>query len=244
VKLLDFGLAKLTASEDLRERRTGSGAMIGTPLYMSPEQCRGRGVDHRSDLYSLGAVAYEMLQGRAPHEADSVAEIIAKKLREDAARPADLPESLVQLLMGLLSRDPADRPSIKDVRAVLGELRFRPQKQSGGPSGKASCAYHSSWRFRLFGLPNDPGLRRLWFFCVVAATALLPLATMGVIRAFREVTAVNVNVAEVPESYPIHASAVRVFPREPLKVTPPRMIVHRSRRGGEDATINPFGGTK
>jgi serine/threonine-protein kinase len=71
VKVLDFGTAKLTApAPDMR--RTQYGVVIGTPAYMSPEQCEGKGaIDHRSDIYSLGVMLYEMLTGRLPFDADT-----------------------------------------------------------------------------------------------------------------------------------------------------------------------------
>src|SRR5262249_23129681 len=73
VKLLDFGLAKLASEPDGRRLDlTQSGAMLGTPRYVSPEQARGKNVDHRTDIYSLGVMAFEMIVGRRPFESDSV----------------------------------------------------------------------------------------------------------------------------------------------------------------------------
>ena len=65
-KLLDFGIAKLLAPEDGPKHKTRTGTPIGTPYYMSPEQCRGRDVDHRTDIYSFGVLAYRMLTGVLP----------------------------------------------------------------------------------------------------------------------------------------------------------------------------------
>src|SRR5437867_10349092 len=99
IKVVDFGLARLRnlASD---ERLTQIGALIGTPCYMSPEQCRGEELDTRSDVYSLAGLLYEMLSGTHPFMASSNAEIISKHLHES---PAPLPATL------------AVPPSIEDV---------------------------------------------------------------------------------------------------------------------------------
>src|SRR5438046_1822372 len=71
-KLLDFGIAKLTGGDSsISQHKTRTGLVIGTPSYMSPEQCEGKGnIDWRSDVYSLGIVMYEMLTGRVPFPGD------------------------------------------------------------------------------------------------------------------------------------------------------------------------------
>src|SRR5262245_53375987 len=71
VKLLDFGIAKLTGTA-ASTHRTRTGMVMGTPQYMSPEQCEGRGdIDHRTDIYALGIVVYQMLTGRVPFVGDN-----------------------------------------------------------------------------------------------------------------------------------------------------------------------------
>jgi serine/threonine protein kinase/formylglycine-generating enzyme required for sulfatase activity len=117
VKVLDFGIAKLkeqTASSGSREALTREGAVIGTPEYMSPEQCRGRNLDSRSDIYSLGTILYEMLCGAPPFKGDSPAEVVAKHLTE-TTRPlcqvcATVPEPIERVVMRALEKDPAKRP--------------------------------------------------------------------------------------------------------------------------------------
>ena len=132
VKVLDFGLAKLAgveapalAARPGPEDMTGAfpaadsglvtqaGSVTGTPLYMSPEQCRGDQVDARSDIYSLGVVVYRMLAGTPPFSGDAMQLI---KLHRDAPPPdlADrggrLPRRLSALVMAALAKNPADRP--------------------------------------------------------------------------------------------------------------------------------------
>src|SRR2546423_4199174 len=75
-KILDFGIAKLTG-DDPGRMRTRTGAVMGTPVYMSPEQCRGAGqLDHRSDIYSLGCVLYHLIAGRPPFDFEGMGEIL------------------------------------------------------------------------------------------------------------------------------------------------------------------------
>jgi serine/threonine-protein kinase len=90
VKILDFGIAKLTGDTG-QSHKTRTGLVIGTPTYMSPEQCEGKGmIDHRSDVYSLGVVMYELLTGRVPFPGDGFGEILVAHL----TRTPDSPRSL------------------------------------------------------------------------------------------------------------------------------------------------------
>lgn len=112
VKVLDFGLARLLDATKLTE----TGAVIGTPRYMSPEQCRGQPVDPRADLYSLGAVMMEMLTGIQPYTGIGTFELLGKKMFEDVVAPSALEPPvhidprLEAFLMRLLSREPEPRP--------------------------------------------------------------------------------------------------------------------------------------
>jgi serine/threonine-protein kinase len=105
VKVTDFGISRLGASTI-----TLDGSVVGTPAYMSPEQCRGEEVDHRSDLFSVGTVLFELLSGQRPFPGDSISEVTAKVL---FAEPPDLqgrvPEPLMAVLRRALSKRPVDR---------------------------------------------------------------------------------------------------------------------------------------
>jgi serine/threonine-protein kinase len=112
-KILDFGIAKLTADEP-GKLKTRTNMVMGTPVYMSPEQCRGAGsVDLRSDIYSLGCVMMTMLTGRPPFEAEGSGELIAAHLREPAplasSRIAGLPDVLDNVLLRCLAKAPDER---------------------------------------------------------------------------------------------------------------------------------------
>jgi serine/threonine protein kinase len=124
VKVLDFGIAKLMGDTP-GSPRTRTGTVLGTPAYMSPEQCRGTGeVDHRSDLYSLGCVLYEMACGRLPFAYLGTGELMAAHLKEPPPPPrswnAAVPPALEALVMRLLSKAPGDRP--RSMAALFDEL--------------------------------------------------------------------------------------------------------------------------
>src|SRR5688572_10254334 len=89
VKLLDFGLAKLGGDEP-GIVKTRSGIMMGTPVYMSPEQARGKNVDHRTDIYALGAMAFEMVTGRAPYDAETAFDILMQHIGAEVPRPSSI----------------------------------------------------------------------------------------------------------------------------------------------------------
>jgi serine/threonine-protein kinase len=90
VKILDFGIAKLTGDTG-QSHKTRTGLVIGTPTYMSPEQCEGKGlIDHRSDVYSLGVVMYELLTGRVPFPGDGFGEILVAHLTKIPDPPRSL----------------------------------------------------------------------------------------------------------------------------------------------------------
>src|SRR6266700_1411933 len=115
VKILDFGIAKLMG-EDGRgaSLRTGTGSLLGTPAYMSPEQCRGASrVDHRTDIYSLGCIVYEMLTGRRPFAYEGFGELISAHLTETPPRMAqvgaEVPPAVETWVVRLLAKSPADR---------------------------------------------------------------------------------------------------------------------------------------
>jgi serine/threonine-protein kinase len=110
VRVVDFGLAKLLADADPSHN---TAVVLGTPFYMSPEQCMGEPLDTRSDVYSLGAMFYEMVSGKRPFGAETVSGVISKHLYEEPpALPASLgvPRRIAAAIMQALAKDPDDRP--------------------------------------------------------------------------------------------------------------------------------------
>src|SRR5580658_6168110 len=119
VKLLDFGLAKLTVAEDFDATRTIAGTMSGTAGYMSPEQAQGQAADPRSDIFSFGVVLYEMLSGRRAFAGDTAIAIIAAIVR-DEPRPIDAAPELHAIVTRCLRKSPAERfQSAADLRIAL-----------------------------------------------------------------------------------------------------------------------------
>jgi hypothetical protein len=170
VKLTDFGLARAVDDASL----TQSGLIAGTPQYMSPEQANGEPVDHRSDLFSLGSVLYEMCTGRPAFRAPNTAAVL-RRVSDETPRPIrevnpDVPEALCRVIVRLQAKKPADRPaSAKEVADLLARLLAdlnsgRPGEPSGAPV-----------------LQRPPRLprpaRRPWLWA--AAALVLPFAGLG-----------------------------------------------------------------
>src|SRR5262245_20436709 len=135
VKVLDFGIARSLHRTDA-DFRTGTGAILGTPQYMSPEQCEGKPVDARSDLYALGLITYELCAGALPFPATpSIPAMLlahVTQIPDDlAARAPDVPPALCRRVMSLLPKSPGRRPA--DADAVIAALEEMP----GGTRGTA-----------------------------------------------------------------------------------------------------------
>ncbi|WP_411070184.1 tetratricopeptide repeat protein [Streptomyces sp. cmx-4-25] len=132
VKICDFGIARLGADMDFTSKLTGTGIAMGTPHYMSPEQIGGGEIDHRSDLYSLGCVLYELATGAPPFDLDDSWAILIGH-RDTVPSPprahrAELPDYFDRLVVDLLAKVPEERP------ADAGDLRRRIVSGRAGPS--------------------------------------------------------------------------------------------------------------
>jgi serine/threonine-protein kinase len=114
IKLLDFGLVQIVRVDAFDGRLTGQGTVVGTPTYLSPEQACGREVlDVRSDIYSVGAVAYYLLTGQPPFVRKSPMELLAAHMLEVPSRPralrGDIPEDLEAVIVRCLQKNPESR---------------------------------------------------------------------------------------------------------------------------------------
>jgi non-specific serine/threonine protein kinase len=157
VKVLDFGLAKFMESRDAAVGATGrvgantaAGVVQGTAFYMSPEQALARPLDHRTDLFSLGVVIYQMLTARLPFEGSSLAEVLEALLHRHPAPPetlnAGVPPALSRMVLRALEKDPRQRyQSAREIRDELRALSRTLEAQDpsrtvqlGPPAGKES----------------------------------------------------------------------------------------------------------
>jgi eukaryotic-like serine/threonine-protein kinase len=171
VKVLDFGLAKLTETAgpeaETAATRTGEGTVLGTAAYMSPEQAEGKQIDTRSDIFSFGSMLYEMLTGQRAFRGDTRASTIASILREDPKPISQvsegLPREVERIVRRCLRKDPEHRfHHMEDLRVALEELK---EESDSGALETAD------------GVKPKPRRRLVWTFGVLAA---LVIATVGV----------------------------------------------------------------
>ncbi len=138
VKIIDFGIAKINRDDkDAGDFRTRTGTMIGTPVYMSPEQCRGVAVSDRTDVYALGIILYQTLAGKPPFYSRADGDILAmhimvapRPLRE--LEPA-VPQSVADFIARMLAKNAADRPSMATVATELLQLASDPEWDTPAP---------------------------------------------------------------------------------------------------------------
>ena len=150
VKVFDFGLAKLTHPDYQTGHQTGAGIVMGTPFYMSPEQCEGKAeVDHRADIYALGVILFEMLTGRVPFQGSGYGDVMVKhiNLPPPTARSLvpDLPLEIDAIVNRALAKNPNDRfQTMTDFRLALldyrGELAKTPVPIAVAPEGEMADA--------------------------------------------------------------------------------------------------------
>jgi Tol biopolymer transport system component len=177
VKVLDFGLAKLTQSEersgdgeeattlDAGAKLSQPGTVAGTPAYMSPEQASGGKVDARSDIFSFGTVLYEMVTGRRPFGGGSSAEALAALLKAQPKPPSevvpDLPKELERIILRCLRKQPERRfQNMLDVKVELEEIKEESDSAGVAPVQAGAGRRRAAWAVA--------GLAVLLIACAVA----------------------------------------------------------------------------
>ena len=125
IKVLDFGIAKLQQGPGSDSMKTRTGTLMGTPIYMSPEQCRGtKTVDHRSDIYSLGIIFFEMMCGQPPFVSEGFGELVNMHLNVPAPSPRvarpEVPPALDLVILKMLAKSPDERyADMTELQAAL-----------------------------------------------------------------------------------------------------------------------------
>jgi serine/threonine-protein kinase len=230
LKVLDFGIAKLQESAS-NQVKTRTGAVLGTPLYMSPEQCRGvREIDHRSDIYSLGIILYEMVTGRPPFVSEGFGDLVNMHLNlpvPDLRQAApETPAMLEALIMKSLAKNPEDRyPNMAAVREALRRVPGGALATAASfPDGHAShinvgrtTPLSDRGGATVSGAAGEvqaaPGGRRLW----TGAVAVAMLAVAGIFGAR---AALREKPSEPPSPSPVATGAVPA-PPAPAPAPPP-----------------------
>ena len=217
VKVLDFGIAKLTAVSGDAAKTAGlttTGDLLGTPYYMAPEQVFGdKEMDHRADIWSLGVILYQCLAGRRPFEGENVGQIL-KAITMDAVAPLasvrrDLPSDLTSLVDRMLAREKEKRP--EDLSGLLRVLSALSGVESTAPTHMTPARRTRS-------------PRALWAVgLLIAGTAtsgaflLLPAAPVGAPAApAPQPSAVQTPAAQTPPTQPSAAQPVPVESAAPL----------------------------
>jgi serine/threonine-protein kinase len=252
VKLLDFGVAKLSAAPEpppelsdeadapVWRTRTQQGSLLGTPDYMSPEQASGRPVDHRADIYSLGVVLYEMMTGVRPLSGDTLQDTLLNHINISPAAPSTIsdlphviPSSLERVIIRMLSKDPEARPSsVTEVQTVIEHL-LQERADARAPTVR-------------------PGRAR-WPLVAAVVLALGILAAVGqaVRSAFTDPPAGTLAGVPAKTRPPDAQQTVRPPPEAPPKRTlqrarrapPPKRVVKkplRPKSTDRNAVIDPF----
>jgi serine/threonine-protein kinase len=226
-KLLDFGIAKLANGSS--SVRTATSALMGTPTYMSPEQCRGAGsVDQRSDVYSLGCVLFALVAGRPPFVADGSGEVIAMHLREAAplasTRTTGVPHALDEVIARCLAKDPADRfASAGELAAALRRIQPSqpPAVTAPPPAAEPVAPAATTLSSAAMPLPRIRGGRRWIPFA--AAVAVVACVAVGLsLRSPGEPTAAS-TPAPPADTAPVAPDAA---PEEPIVTLAGHELVH------------------
>jgi tetratricopeptide (TPR) repeat protein len=178
VYVMDFGLARSVEASGL----TRTGALLGTPTYMSPEQAKGTAIDTRSDLFALGIIFYEMLTGVIPFKADTVLGSLLKRTQEPAIPPAEVnpavPAALSDVVMKCLAIDPGNR--YQTAAELLRDLRVFQGESSESGAGSASLLQARN----LAVAPESAAKsgKKKWIFASLAAAVLALAAVLVVPR--------------------------------------------------------------
>lgn len=174
IVLTDFGIARIVSGPNV----TASGSMVGTPTYMAPEQGLGHPGDHRSDIYSLGIVLYQLLTGVPPFDADTPVALILKHINEPLPAPSvynpEIPEGLEQILYKALTKTPEERyQSAEELITHLDDLETATALPVELPQKPLAVAAHNSMPGARYADGTQKGVRRRGRSCLTWVVLLL-----------------------------------------------------------------------
>jgi serine/threonine protein kinase len=245
-KVLDFGIAKLT--DDSAGVKTKSWAVLGTPKYMAPEQCRGAGfVDARSDVYSLGCVLFTLITGAPPFDAEGFGDVIAMQLREPAPAPSTrvdgISPAIDDIVLTCLAKDPAARyASAHDLATAIDELLGTASQQTlYSASRRADSVVPKTVELTTLGgasraIDSTRLTPRVWPFAI-AATATLCVAGGTIVWLTHRSAGDDTNAHTPSPTTPSRTAAAPAKP-DAAKVTGDR-IAAVMKSLGDWATAHP-----
>lgn len=226
-KILDFGIAKIQEGSELKDvdspgPLTTVGKILGTPTYMSPEQCEGRAtLTTASDIYALGVIFYEMLSGKPPFGGVSENAVMALHLLREPVPLSQVPRSLNSLVQAMLAKQPSQRPTLPQIRNILQAYQARPDS--------------APWavRWRAVGIVSLCSLGIGAFWWTMRGQQVTPSpSTSGVGRSARpDLLTLPYDLAAVPSALSSQASLTDGG--SGTTVTQPTLTVSPSPKGAE-----------
>jgi serine/threonine protein kinase len=246
VKIMDFGIAR---SMDAGTRLTG--AMIGTPAYMAPEQVSGKPVDYRTDIYALGLVLYEMFTGSETFRADTAVAVALKQMQEAPAPPHDIdpniPVYIERAILKCLEKDPAKRfQSVAELEEALRSTRVTGAVVAATPLAAASLpSLPSRQPAALMQSPSVLTVRPkraspLKWIAVVAAAILMALGIVRAMRTTRQAAQIEPPAVSPAPTPPAEAFVIPPpAPVETAPATPPEKKIADPMRAKNVAPAKP-----
>jgi eukaryotic-like serine/threonine-protein kinase len=246
VKVLDFGVAKLRGDLSGGGVQTRSGTLLGTPHYMSPEQCRGLNdlIDSRTDIYALGVILYEMLCGETPFQAPSFGDLVVLHVTTPPPRPTakapDMPPEMERAILRALEKSPDDRfQTMADFRRALGTISVEtmvgaPARAALRPSDRPTTPAAMPATTTLSGTAGET-LRVSFYrrapFVIAGAAVVVALAGVLALSRGRAPTSSNAILVAPPAPAPSPVVApppmappaqqpAETTPQPPLETTP------------------------
>ncbi len=259
-KILDFGIAKLTQHDT--QFKTQTGAMVGTPTYMSPEQCRATKIDHRSDIFSLGVMLFVMVTGRPPFEGEGSGDVLISHVRDVPPRPSSIersvPREVEAIIMRCLEKQPDARyASASELAAALGKAEaFLASNAGFEPTSEVMVTYDPA-PILPEQMPGHTREHRRSRWLLVGLAVVVAGASVGVFVASRaKDTPVSRGVIAPPADTvappdPTRAPAVATPtpaptpttpeppPTEPTKATPTPVATTKPPKTGGTKTVAP-----